>query len=76
MAETNNERSASIDSSNDNFALFMDAISVSDRSNRNKIITDWLAVLSASDQDRLVNKLKNRGIEYQPKENSRFFENS
>ena len=50
--------------------------SVSDRSNRNKIITDWLAVLSASDQDRLVNKLKNRGIEYQPKENSRFFENS
>ena len=56
------------------FNTFMDQLSKSPKSNRNKIITDWLLFLNADDQTRLVNKLKSRGIEYIPNENRRFFE--
>ena len=54
----------------------MDVVAVSDKTNRNKIITDWLALLSGEEQIRLVNKLKERGVDYIPSENTRFFENS
>ena len=58
------------------FQKFMDVVAVSDKTNRNKIITDWLALLSGEEQIRLVNKLKERGVDYIPSENTRFFENS
>lgn len=64
------------DGSLDEFKMFMDTLARVNKPSRNKIITDWLSVLDHDDQVRLVNKLKNRGIEYQPKENFRFFENS
>mgnify|MGYP001343676053 CR=1 FL=1 len=58
----------------DEFVAFMDQLAKSGKSNRNKLITDWLAFLNADDQARLINKLKHRGIEYIPNENRRFFE--
>lgn len=59
---------------NAEFNTFIDQIAKSNKSNRNKLITDWLAFLNADDQARLVNKLKLRGIDYIPSENRRFFE--
>lgn len=58
------------------FNMFMDHIAKADKPNRNKIISDWLAFLNDDEQIKLVNKLKNAGIEYIPSENKRFFENS
>ncbi len=58
----------------DEFVAFMDYIAKSDKPLRNKIITDWLAFLNDDDQTRLINKLKNRGVDYIPSENRRFFE--
>tara|TARA_Y100000004_G_scaffold88980_1_gene99826 strand:- start:2 stop:211 length:210 start_codon:yes stop_codon:yes gene_type:complete len=56
------------------FVAFMDHIAKSDRPNRNKIITDWLAFLDDEAQTKLINKLRVRGIDYVPSENRRFFE--
>jgi len=56
------------------FNMFMDSLSKVNQPSRNKIITDWLTFLDHDDQIRLVNKLKSRGINYQPSENRRFFE--
>ena len=56
------------------FNMFMDTLAKITKPSRNKIITDWLAILDHDDQNRLVNKLKDRGIDYQPSENKRFFE--
>ncbi len=56
------------------FVTFMDHIAMSDKPNRNKIITDWLAFLDDEAQTRLINKLRSRGIDYVPSENRRFFE--
>ena len=58
----------------DELVAFMDYIAKSDKPLRNKIITDWLAFLNDDDQTRLINKLKNRGVDYIPSENRRFFE--
>ncbi len=58
------------------FQKFMDVMSFSKNMSRNKIITDWLALLPQEEQDRLINKLKARGIDYVPVANTRFFENS
>lgn len=75
MAKNRNE-TIKVTRADKEFQKFMDVVAVSDKTNRNKIITDWLALLSGEEQIRLVNKLKERGVEYQPKENTRFFENS
>lgn len=75
MAKNGNE-TIKVTRADKEFQKFMDVVAVSDKTNRNKIITDWLALLSGEEQIRLVNKLKERGVEYQPKENTRFFENS
>jgi len=56
------------------FNMFMDTLAKVNQPSRNKIITDWLTFLDHDDQIRLVNKLKSRGINYQPSENRRFFE--
>lgn len=56
------------------FVAFMDHIAKSDKPNRNKIITDWLAFLDDEAQTKLINKLRVRGIDYIPSENRRFFE--
>jgi hypothetical protein len=56
--------------------MFIDTLAKVNKPSRNKIITDWLAFLDHDNQVRLINKLKDRGIEYQPKENTRYFENS
>ncbi len=56
------------------FVAFMDHIAKSDKPNRNKIITDWLAFLDDEAQTKLINKLRVRGIDYVPSENRRFFE--
>ena len=64
------------DGSLDEFKMFMDTLAKVNKPSRNKIITDRLAFLDHDNQVRLVNKLQERGIEYQPKENARYFENS
>tara|TARA_B100001939_G_scaffold155727_1_gene134539 strand:+ start:2650 stop:2808 length:159 start_codon:yes stop_codon:yes gene_type:complete len=50
----------------------MDQIAKSPKYQRNAIINDWLAFLSEDDQIRLINKLKERGVEYIPSENPIF----
>jgi len=75
MAERGNEAIKTVRADKE-FQKFMDVVAVSDKTNRNKIITDWLALLSSEEQIRLVNKLKERGVDYIPNENTRFFENS
>ena len=61
-------------SSNPSFSMFMDNVAKAGKSNRNKIINEWLALLDHDAQIRLINKLKARGIEYIPNENQRFYE--
>lgn len=75
MAKNGNE-TIKVTRADKEFQKFMDVVAVSDKTNRNKIITDWLALLSGEEQIRLVNKLKERGVDYIPSENTRFFENS
>ena len=75
MAERGNEAIKTVRADKE-FQKFMDVVAVSDKTNRNKIITDWLALLSSEEQVRLVNKLKERGVDYIPNENTRFFETS
>tara|TARA_B000000609_G_C24076233_1_gene294843 strand:+ start:435 stop:662 length:228 start_codon:yes stop_codon:yes gene_type:complete len=75
MAERGNEAIKTVRADKE-FQKFMDVVAVSDKTNRNKIITDWLALLSSEEQIRLVNKLKERGVDYIPNENTRFFETS
>ena len=69
-----NEKSHDSLSSNPTFSMFMDNVSKAGKSNRNKIINEWLALLDHDAQIRLINKLKARGIEYIPNENQRFYE--
>ena len=69
-----NEKSHNHLNGNENFSMFMDSIAKAGKSNRNKIISEWLALLDHDAQIRLINKLKARGIEYIPNENQRFYE--
>lgn len=73
MADNRVEGDSKVDNP---FNMFMDNVAKAHKPNRNKIITDWLAFLDTDEQTKLINKLKNAGIEYDPKENSRFFESS
>jgi|DEB0MinimDraft_10_1074344.scaffolds.fasta_scaffold00676_13 hypothetical protein len=56
------------------FHMFMDALAKADKSNRNKLITDELALINSDEQVKLVNELRSRGINYIPSENRRFYE--
>jgi len=56
--------------------MFMDNLAKAQKPNRNKIITEWLVFLGTDEQTKLLNKLKKAGIEYDPKENTRYFESS
>jgi hypothetical protein len=73
MADNGVERSSKVDNP---FNMFMDNLAKAQKPNRNKIITEWLVFLGSDEQTKLINKLKKAGIEYDPKENTRYFESS
>ena len=55
--------------------MFMDYISKANtESLRNQIIDQWMIHLDEADQDKLVNKLRERGIMFVPAENRQFYE--
>ena len=60
---------------NSEFNMFMDYISKANtESLRNQIIDQWMIHLDEADQDKLVNKLRERGIMFVPAENRQFYE--
>ena len=60
---------------NSEFNMFMDNISKANtESLRNQIIDQWMIHLDEADQDKLVNKLRERGIMFVPAENRQFYE--
>ena len=62
-------------SGNNEFNMFMDYVSkATTESLRNQIIDQWMIHLDEDDQDRLVNKLRKRGINFVPAENRQFYE--
>ena len=62
-------------SGNSEFNMFMDFVSkATTESLRNQIIDQWMIHLDEDDQDRLVNKLRKRGINFVPAENRQFYE--
>ena len=62
-------------SGNSEFNMFMDYVSkATTESLRNQIIDQWMIHLDEDDQDRLVNKLRKRGINFVPAENRQFYE--
>ena len=62
-------------SGNSEFNMFMDFVSKANtESLRNQIIDQWMIHLNEYDQDRLVNKLRKRGINFVPAENRQFYE--
>ena len=62
-------------SGNSEFNMFMDFVSkATTESLRNQIIDQWMIHLNENDQDRLVNKLRKRGINFVPAENRQFYE--
>ena len=60
---------------NSEFNMFMDYISKANTERlRNQIIDQWMIHLDEADQDKLVNKLRERGIMFVPAENRQFYE--
>ena len=60
---------------NSEFNMFMDYISKANtESLRNQIIDQWMIHLDEADQNKLVNKLRERGIMFVPAENRQFYE--